>query len=198
MTKQEFINALRERLSRLPDKEVEERIGFYLEMIDDMLEDGLSENEVIEKIGTPCEVALKIADEIPLTKIINKKIRGGKKRSATEITLLIVGSPIWGSLLISALAVIFSIYVSLWSVVISLWASCASFAISAPCGLILGCILAFNGEGVFGIFIISSGLCLAGLSILFFFVCRLATRGMITLTKGIISSIKHCFVGKES
>lgn len=196
MTKQEFIDALREKLSGLPKQEVDERIDFYSEIIDDMLEDGLSEADAVKKIGAPQDVAFKIAEEIPLGKIIKSKIRR-KKRSATEIMLLAIGSPIWGSLLISVLAVIFSIYVSLWAVVISLWASELSFAVGAPCGLFLGCILAFNGEGVFGIFIISSGLCLAGFSILFFFVCRLATRGMIILTKRIVSSIKRCFVGKE-
>lgn len=40
MTKQEFLHNLRKRLSRLPKKDVEERINFYSEMIYDHMKRG--------------------------------------------------------------------------------------------------------------------------------------------------------------
>ena len=43
MKKLEFILALRNRLSCLPQDEVDERLAFYSEMIDDSMEEGLSE-----------------------------------------------------------------------------------------------------------------------------------------------------------
>ncbi len=42
MTKQEFIAELRKGLSGLPKKELEERLTFYSEMIDDRMEEGLT------------------------------------------------------------------------------------------------------------------------------------------------------------
>ena len=51
MNKQEFIVALCDRLVGLPEQEVEDRIGFYCEMIDDRIEDGLSEEDAVAAIG---------------------------------------------------------------------------------------------------------------------------------------------------
>ena len=49
MTKHEFITQLRDRLSELPEREVEERLSFYVEMIDDRIEDGRTEQEAVEQ-----------------------------------------------------------------------------------------------------------------------------------------------------
>ena len=47
MKKQEFITKLEEKLSRLPKKEVEERLNFYSEIIEDKIEDGLTEEQAV-------------------------------------------------------------------------------------------------------------------------------------------------------
>ena len=53
MNKQAFLERLRKALSGLPPKEQEERITFYSEMIDDRMEEGLSEEEeAVASIGT--------------------------------------------------------------------------------------------------------------------------------------------------
>ena len=43
MTKQEFAVELSKRLSAFPDQDWTERIDFYIEMIEDRIEDGMSE-----------------------------------------------------------------------------------------------------------------------------------------------------------
>ena len=43
MNKIGFILELKDKLSALPKSEVEERLSFYCEMIEDRIEDGLSE-----------------------------------------------------------------------------------------------------------------------------------------------------------
>ena len=43
MTKINFILLLSEKLKNLPEKEVEERLSFYSEMIEDRMEEGFSE-----------------------------------------------------------------------------------------------------------------------------------------------------------
>ena len=90
MTKQEFIEALRARLSGLPQKEAEERIGFYIEMIDDRIEEGLTEEEAVANIGSVDEIASQIVGEIPLSKIIKENIKPKKKVNAFTITLRIL------------------------------------------------------------------------------------------------------------
>jgi uncharacterized membrane protein len=127
MNKVEFINALKEKLSNIPLKEVEERISFYSEMIDDKIEDGISEEDAVNQIGSVDEVINQILKEIPLSKIVKEKRKTikSKQLKAWEIVLLALGSPIWLSLLIAFLAILLSIYVSLWSVVILV---CAIFS----------------------------------------------------------------------
>ena len=67
MTKQEFISELRDKLSRFPKQEVEERLDFYSEMIDDRIEDGLTEEAAISDLGTSDEIAAQIINDIVFT-----------------------------------------------------------------------------------------------------------------------------------
>ena len=56
MTKLEFLSALGKGLSGLPQDEVEERLNFYSEMIDDRMEEGLPEEEAVAQIGAVDEI----------------------------------------------------------------------------------------------------------------------------------------------
>ena len=59
MNKQEFLMRLREGLSGLLQNEIEERLTFYSEMIDDRIEEGLSEEQAIGEIGDIDEIIRK-------------------------------------------------------------------------------------------------------------------------------------------
>ena len=122
MNKSDYLNSLESKLSKLPKIEVNERIAFYSEMIDDLMEEGLSEEQAIERIGSVDKITSQITEEIPLGKIIIDKLKPKRKLSTLEIILLVVGSPIWGALLLSLFAVIFSTYVCLWAGIVTLWA----------------------------------------------------------------------------
>ena len=69
MNKQEFLAQLREGLNGLPQEDIDERIAFYGEMIDDRLEDGLTEEEAVEAIGTTEEIAAQIFANTPLSQV---------------------------------------------------------------------------------------------------------------------------------
>ena len=112
------------------------------------------------------------------------------------IVLLLLGSPIWLSLLISLFAVIFSVYVSLWSIVISLWAVFVSLLACALGGFVTGLLFMILGKGLSGGACIGAALALAGLSIFMFFVCKAATKGIIILSKIIMKALKKCFIKK--
>jgi uncharacterized membrane protein len=60
MNKQDFLAQLKESLASLPANDAEERLCFYSEMIDDRMEDGLSEGEAILSIGSVPEIAAQI------------------------------------------------------------------------------------------------------------------------------------------
>lgn len=205
MNKQEFLIELQAALNGLPQDSIKESILFYSEMIDDRIDDGMTEEEAVADIGTVDEAASQIIAEIPLLKIAKEKIKPKRKMKAWEIVLLCVGSPIWGSLLIAAIAIIISLYAALWSVIIALWSVFVSFVAcavalivaAAAYGVVGGIVFINNAHIYSGIVMFAAGLVLAGLSIFTFFGCRAATEGIIVLTKKFALWIKSLFIRKE-
>jgi uncharacterized membrane protein len=198
MNKQEFLDALGMRLSVLPKQDVEERLNFYSEMIDDRMEEGITEEESVLEIGSVEEIAAQIIADTPKAKIKKGRSKHVNQLKAWTIALLVLGSPIWLSLAIAAFSIILSLYFSLWSVIISLWAVFGSLIGCAVGGIAAGLILAVCGNGITGIAIIGAGIFCAGLTILMFFGCNAATKGIILLTKKLPSWVKKCFAEKEA
>lgn len=198
MRKQEFLCALKNRLSGLPEQDVEERLNFYSEMIDDRMEEGRTEEEAISDIGSVDEISAQIIADIPLTKIATERVKPKRRLKMWEIVLLVLGSPIWLSLAIAAFSVILSLYVVLWSLIVSAWAVFVSFAACAIGFVIAGIFFALGGNGLTGIAVVGAGIVCAGLSIFLFFGCKAATNGIIRLGKKIALGLKKCFIKKEN
>ena len=120
MGKDAFLAQLRKGLAGLPQKDIEEHLTFYSEMIDDRMEEGLSEEEAVAAIGSARQIAVQAVADTPLAGIA--KARPGAKGlpSTGVLLLLILGSPIWLSVAIAVFAVVFALYISLWAAVISL------------------------------------------------------------------------------
>ena len=197
MTKKEFLDELKKGLFGIPEEDITRSIEFYSEMIDDRIEDGKTEEEAVADIGTVKDAVSQILAEIPITKLIKEKVKKKRKFGALEIVLLVLGSPIWLSLLIVAFAVVLSVYVVIWSVIVSLWAVFASLAGVAVGGIFSGVIFVCNSNLLAGIAMFGASLVLAGLSIVSFFGCKAATKGILILTKKMALGIKNCFVKKE-
>ena len=75
MRKQEYLEALQNGLHGLPEQDLQERLTFYGEMIDDRMEEGLTEEEAVNAIGPVDEVVSEIVAETPLTRIVKEKIK---------------------------------------------------------------------------------------------------------------------------
>ncbi len=188
---------MRKGLCGLPQDDIEERLTFYSEMIDDRIEEGFSERQAVLQIGSVDEIVKQSVSDIPLTKLVKEKIAHKKKLKDLEIVLIVLGSPIWISLLIAAFAVVFSLYISLWSVIISLWAVFVSLVGCAFGGIAAGIGFTFGNNGLVGVAVIGAGIALAGLSIFWFFGSEAATSGLSRLTKKILSGIKNRFLKRE-
>lgn len=140
-------------------------------MIDDRVEEGVSEKEAIQAIGDPVQIAEEIRMELGEKKKDRRPLSTGAK------ILIAVGSPIWLSLLIAASAVVFSLVISLAAVVFSVFvcmfaalicvfAAVFALGVSALACLIAGIACAF--EGMFiqlllwtGVSFVCAGLCIA-------------------------------------
>ena len=112
MKKREFLAVLQRSLYNLPQNELNEQLNFYSEMIDDRMEEGLSEEEAVSKIGSVSDILSQIGNEKNISSAVSEK-EAKKKLSAGMITLLILGSPVWAALLISTAAVFVSVVISL-------------------------------------------------------------------------------------
>lgn len=198
MNKQEFLGVLRKGLSFLQDDEAEERLSFYREMIDDRVEEGLTEEEAVREIGTPEEILARILVDMPSVKAEQKKSKPERRLRWWEILLLILGSPIWLSLLLAAAAVALSLYAVLWSLVVSLWAVEISLWGAALGTVVGGMGMAISGYVTAGLAMLGAGLICAGLSVFLFFGCIAATKGTLLLTRKIAVGIKRWFTGKEN
>ena len=180
MKKTEFINALRRKLSGFPEKEVDDRLSFYSEAIDDRIEEGLSEEDAIKEIGTVDEIYSQVVKEIPLLKIVKEKMKPERRIKPWEIILISLGSPIWFSLLVAAFAVLLSIYVSLWSVIVALWSVFAAVAVCAPVLVVMSIAMIISGSAVSGIALFGGGITCAGVAIFAYFGCFEVTKGIVT------------------
>lgn len=198
MTKREFIAQLQKKLQGLPKQEVEERISFYGEMIEDRMEEGMEEPQAVADVGTVEEISAQIISEIPLTKIAKERVKPKRRWETWEIVLLALGSPIWLSLVVAAFAVVLSLYIVLWSVVVALWSVFVSLVACALFVTVAGIILAIIGNRLQGVAMIGAGIACMGSAIIMFIACKAATKGVILLTKMIALGVKKCFVKKES
>ena len=209
MTKLKFLLELEKKLSGLPQQDIEEQLTFYCEMIEDRVEEGISEEEAVAQIGTvediagqilfehtaevpPCGDETATAEELPAAE---EKVKHTFK--TWELVLLIAGSPIWLSLLIAALAVGFSFFVVFWAVVISLWAMVVSLAACAVALPIAAVYFICTGYAYSGLVVIATSLVCGGLGILFCYVCKCTTKGMALVTKVAAISLIKCFRRKE-
>ena len=193
MKKEEFLDRLRIKLEGLPKQEIDERVEFYSEMIADRMEEGLSEEEAVSKIGSAEELAWQIISETPLTGTPKSKTKPKKKLSALEITLLAVGSPIWLSLLIAAGAVVFSGYVTVCAVMIALWAVGGAFVGCAVGGVFLCGLNVYLSNIPLSIFALGAACVLAGLAIFWFYLCKTSTKAVAVLAKKAGGVLKNCF-----
>lgn len=195
MDKREFLGQLREGLSGLPPKDIEERLTFYSEMIEDGMEEGLSEAEAVAAVGSVQEIVAQVLADTPPVKAV--KAESKRRLKTWEIVLLALGSPIWLSLGIAVFAVILSLYISLWAVVIALWAVFGALVGCAVGGVASGVGFVYSGNTLPGIAMLGAALVCAGFAIFMFLGCKAATKGAFLLAKKMVLGVKKCFRKKE-
>lgn len=173
MNKKEFLSALEAALSDLSRQDKQKTLDFYREMIDDRLEDGLTEEAAIASIGAPWEIAMEARSELP------KKRRCGK---IWLVFLLILGSPVWLPILLSVAAVVVSVLISIFAVELTL-------AVSGVACILGGLVMLLYIKPWNALFFLGIGLVAAGLAIPLFYLCVLSTKGLWRLTKNLFSPI---------
>ena len=101
--------------------------------------------------------------------------------------MIVLGFPVWFPLLISFIAILFSLYVVGWAVIVSLWAVVVALGASFIGGTILGIIYLVQGASAI---LLGLSIACGGLSIFFFFGVKELTKLYCVFTKKIISWIR--------
>ncbi|MEH6891201.1 DUF1700 domain-containing protein [Bacillus sp. JJ864] len=110
MNKADFLDSLKRQLDSLSKEERFKFISYYDEIIEDYIEDGYTEKDAVEKVGDPLKIAQNILKEPR-----EKKVKVLSKSGIIFIGFLVVlGFPLWGSLLLAGILLILSGYMLIW------------------------------------------------------------------------------------
>lgn len=196
MTKKEFFDLFRQELAGLPKDELENRVGFYEEMIDDRMAEGRSEEEAIKDLGSVEEIVNQIAEETSLMKLVKEKVKPNRKIKGWEIALIICGFPLWFPLLVTASILLFVGYLLTWVFTVVAYVIEGSF-IAVTLGGLIG-FAAYLLSGQIALIPLGASIMCLGASILFAFACFYITKGNIKLSKNLFIWIKRGFMRKAS
>ena len=194
MNKKEFLDKLSRRLNGLPKDDIDDRVSFYEEMINDRIDEGKTEDEAINEIGNIDDIVNQIVSETPLTKIIKEKTKPRKKKSGLQLLFLILGFPLWFPLFIVGLILIFVLYLLVWILVIVTYSIELSLVFGGI-GSIIGFVI-YSLSGNNEIAYLGLGLGCIGIAIFFIFPCLGSTKITLKLTKKIMHKIKMSFLRK--
>ncbi|MDO4509645.1 MAG: DUF1700 domain-containing protein [Lachnospiraceae bacterium] len=199
MTRTDFLDELKNLIKDYPVEETEKSIECYNEMIDDRIEDGMSEEDAVKSLGDVKDIAKEIEIEMPMKTIVKKKVKEKKEENIPiwVILLLVLGFPVWAPLLLALGIGAFSLYIALWSVVLALWAVDAALFVSVIAGLLAIGITMVKGSMLSAIIYFGATLVLIGLALLGLIGCFYASKGLAALFAAIFKSIKKKLVSKN-
>lgn len=151
MKKLEFINELGAQLHSMPAEEVRPLLDYYMEIVADRMEDGMTEEEAVASLGPIPELAEKILAEQPQTEQepepiptpapLPEPVSQTKRRwSGSSIVLAIILSPLW----LALLCVLISIEIAVWGTLASLAVSSGAMILGGIACSILSLIPAFD------------------------------------------------------
>ncbi len=197
MTQSDFICELNSRLSGLPEEDINKSIDYYCELINDYIEDGKSEEEAVAALGSIDDIVNQIYTDTPLMKLVKSKVKPNRAFRTWEIILLILGSPIWLSIVLAFAACVLAICISFWAVIVSLFATSFALAVSVVAIVIASFVLLFSKSfAQFAIFL-GCAFVICGVCILLFIASKYLVKCAILMVKGFFRLLKKSFVKKE-
>lgn len=188
MNKSTFIETLRRLLKPLGKDECNKFISYYEEIIEDYKESGLTEQEIVEKIGSPESIANNILSE---QDSININIPSFKSK-ILNIVLLILGFPLWGSLLLAAVLLVLSAYIIIWCIPFTTGVSSIAF-FAASLFSIIGSPFMMADILSVGIVQLGIGVALVGISILLGLITIYLSKKILVITNKLTFKVFKLF-----
>lgn len=192
MNKTAFMEELYRLLKPLPKADRQQHIDYYAEMIDDRMEDGLTEEEAVAALGAAADIAAQILGDAPP--------KPARKFPVWAIVLIVLGSPLWITLLLCVAAAVLCVVLSVITVYLILWACIATFycgvlalAVGCAAGVVGGIFYLTQSLPMPAVLFFGGGLVCAGAAVLLFFLCNLLSRLLWQLCKWSVMKIIGLF-----
>ena len=196
MTKADFLQLLERALMQLPEEERRRNLEYYSELLDDMMEEGMTETEATAKLGSPGQIAQSILQEMPLGKLVTTRMKPKSGWTPLAIILAVVGSPVWVPLLLACMAVVLALFVSIWALgaaAVAVVVGLAVAVVAAPVIAIRAAVLTVP----LGLLLLGAGLVLLGLCVLGGLMAVELCKLLWQLTVWLAHKIKSLFIRKE-
>lgn len=194
MNREAFLEEIARRLKGLPEEDVERSLDYFREMIDDRMEDGMSEEEAVADLGTPEAAAMGLLGEMPLPKLVRARMRPKRALRIWEIVLLVLGSPVWLPLVLTGAFLVLLFYLLLALFVLIFLVLVLSVGVSALAAVVSGVCMLFTGNLVQTGLTLGAGLALAGVTLALLPLWALAARGDLALWRRTGRGIRRLFI----
>ena len=186
MNKKAFLDALGKGLCDLSYEEQDKWLDFYGEMIEDRMEEGISEEEAVAAIGSVEAITRQILSEhqTERSQVPEQPMKAEKAPGRT-----------WPVLLIAGAAIALIVLIPVWSCIIALYAAAVSLIACGLIGLAALPIFIHNGHAEAGLFCAGAGLFCGGVGIALFVGVNYLTKGILWLCK---KMFRYCFPRREA
>lgn len=225
MNKLQFLDAVRSNAASVPPEELAALLDYYTEMIDEAMDEGLSEEDAVARLGSWDEICEQIHAyraepplvTAPITKTqpetqkennANPNPAPAEEPAKTKkwnrislptwaVILLILTSPVWGTVVLSLLIVLFAVVASLviigGALVISLFAVVVALAVVGVVGIPAAFVLLVTSSAAPFLLLFGSSLICLGLAILGVFVSVVCFKLFSAFVRWLFGRIRGCF-----
>lgn len=199
MTKREFLDALSHRIRSLPKEEQNRTITYYNEILEDYIEDGMTEEEAVEQLEDVDVIAKKIlrGDE-PSSQGEGTIPKKEKKNTTLIIVLAIIGFPIWFPILMTFFSAVFTVITALFSIMISLLVVPLGLAAGAVGGVCVSPVLFCTGQVAKGFVMLGGGLICGALAIVSIILAIWIVKWIWRLICWICRKVKRLFTRRKA
>lgn len=197
MNKNEYLDSIKSKLQGLPEKDIQSAIEYYEEAIEDRVEDGLTEEQAINAVGTPDEIAEKILLDSSIPKLITAKAKPKRTLKGWEIALIIIGSPLWLTVALCLLVVFLWVIIFIFCMILTVIAVVLGLILGALGGVAGGIAQLFNGYGMNALITIGVSMVILGIGLLLSLPLKAAVTGLWNLIAKFIKWTKKKIIGSR-
>lgn len=165
MKKRQFLDRLSAALSALPEEERNRTIRYYNELLEDAMEDGLSEEEAVAQLEAPEVIAQQVLQDSGIDPMEYTPNYEKKRHKWWILLLAVLTFPIWGGIAVGILGGLVGILCGLFSGIIGLLAIPIGVAGGAVGGIGMSIILFCTGNAAKGLLLLGGGLICTALTI---------------------------------